>query len=201
MKNYFASMLCLVATVALLLLSGCPGSVEQPATTTCSEVGSDFNQLVNGLFAKKTATEKISWDLPTHFYTFSVSANRKVCKIGYKGNAALFTNNKPYKIEINDAAGASVYAGNHLFKSNTIDYQSITPITLLAGKTYTIKRTVVGYTNSSQVEGMIITFNSNNNINNFPISQGALTITQAGFSGGGAPINNYGIPFINMVFE
>ena len=70
LKNYFASFLCFIASAALLLLSGCPAPAESPPTAACSEADSDFNKLVKALFVKNTATEKKTWDLPIHFYTF-----------------------------------------------------------------------------------------------------------------------------------
>jgi hypothetical protein len=193
--SYFMSI------VFILSLASCnnQSTVIQPVQG-CNVINTDFMQLYNQEKLRAGAVELETTDLHIHQYTFSVSRAKTICKIGYKGNATLFSTNKPYKIEIVNQAGIVVYTGSHLFQSNAIDYQSITPTVLLPNQSYTVKRIVPGtstlaiYTIGTLVYGGIQA--------TFPVSLNGLTITQSGFGSSTYFVIGSGvIPQIDIVFQ
>ena len=59
----------------------------------------------------------------------------------------------------------------------------------------------MGYANSTEIMGPVFSYKSNSNVGNFPASYGDVKINQAGFIEGASSILNYGIPYIDLVFE
>jgi signal peptidase I len=187
--SYFMSI------VFILSLASCnnQSTVIQPAN-----VDSDFMQLYNQVKSRAGSSEAVGWDLQIHQYTFSVSYAKTITKIGYKGDAVLFSTNKPYTIEIVNQAGIVIYTGSHLFQSNAMDYQSITPTTILPNQSYIIRRIAVGYPNLTTVYSTVVggpTYPFA-----FPVSLNGLTITDGGFRSNQQLIRN-GIPQIDIVFQ
>ncbi len=181
-----------------IALSGCFGSLGPKVD--CDPQAA-LLYVVKGTALNKTGAALVAnaWDLETHQYTFSIFGDKKICKIGYKGNPTLFTNNKPYKIEIiKESTGTTIYTGNLLFNSNSQDEQSITPIAIEANVKYILKRTAIGYTNATETQGSVITFPVNTY---FPITFLGYSIHNSQNSKNGKGIDNYGIPFIELTFE
>jgi hypothetical protein len=198
MKTYFVHTLCAIATVAFVTFSGCgtPEILRQP----CDIQLSLLNLLDDKALARTaTALNVNTWMSDVHQYTFSVTTTYKICQIGYSGNAALFTGNKPYKIEIiKEADGTVIYTGSHKFNSGAIDYQSITKLPLLANIKYIVRRTAIGYSDPIETQGKVITIPS---ATYFPITNVLYTIHGSSNLVNGKGVDNAGIPYIDLVFE
>jgi hypothetical protein len=188
-----------------IVLVGCSPSSTPPSTAAaCNNVNTDFQLLYNNTLISNVIFDNyVNMDLLTHEYNFTVSANKTVCSVGYQGNAALFAAGKPYTIEIyNNTTSSVVYTGPHLFNSVATDYQPITPTNLIAGNSYTIKRILPpsGYlANLANTTGRILRFNAAPVP--YPVNQGVLTISASNFYGAGGPVVNFGIPYIDIVFQ
>ena len=188
----------------ILMSSGCSGNTIPPSNNSCNTTNTFFQQQYNALLGNvANYTESNTMDLSTHEYSFKVGiGSYTICKVGYQGNSALQAANIPYTIEIADASNTILFSGSHVFASNTTDYFSITPVTLIAGQVYTIRRTINNSTVPlSNTIGRIIQKNSGTM--NFPYTTGAgaFTITASNFYGRGGPVPNIGIPFIDIVFQ
>lgn len=196
----------LLVVATLLVGPSCGSSVPTPVdpTPTCFTTNTLFQQVFTATAtANPTFQDVATMDLLTHEYTFTVNANKTICSIGYQGNATLFANNLPYTIEIVDSlTNTVVYTGNHLFGSTATSYVSITPVNLIANQSYTIRRTLPtgGYAgNIGNTIGRILRFTSSST--GFPASSGGFTITSSNFYGTGGPVVNFGIPYIDIVFQ
>jgi hypothetical protein len=103
---------------------------------------------------------------------------------------------------VDTATNTVIYTGNHLFGSSATSYVSITPVNLIATQSYTIRRTLPtgGYGgNIGNTIGRILRFTSSST--GFPASSGGFTITSSNFYGTGGPAVNFGIPYIDIVFQ
>lgn len=208
MKNFFLKIglpFTLLVVATFIIGPSCGSSVPDPVvvTPTCSTTNTLFQQLFTATAtAHPTFQDQVSIDLLTHEYTFSLSTNKTICSIGYKGNAVLFANNLPYTIQIVDASNTVIYTGTHLFDSTATSYVTITPTNLIANQSYTIRRTLPagGYMgNLANTTGRLLNFTAASGA--FPATLGGLTITSSNFYGAGGPIPNAGIPYIDIVFQ
>lgn len=190
----------LIAGAILAIGSSC-GSNPLPVITPCDITNSKFKNTF--AWAKTNITgakDTISWDLDTHEYTFTSASNATICKVGYQGTNALFVASIPYKIEIVNGTGTVLYTGNHVFQSSATDYQAITPVNITAGQSYKIRRTVTNNLgNLNNYTGRVLLFGSSN----FPVNNIGLAITASNFYTSGGPMGagNYGIPYIDIVFQ
>lgn len=188
--------------LVILLIIGCSPSPNPAPPSNCNIVGTDFQNLyTNTLASNVLFDDYTTMDLVTHEYTFDVNVNKTVCTVGYQGNANLYAASIPYTIEIyNNTTSTLVYTGNHVFNSAAVDYQTIIPTALVAGNSYTVKRIASNYLgNIGNTIGRICRFNSGTIP--FPVNSGALTIYSSNFYGTGGPVPNFGIPYIDLVFQ
>ncbi|TPD65332.1 hypothetical protein [Flavobacterium microcysteis] len=174
---------------------------NQPAPSSCNTANSEFNQLYAATLASNSSfTDVTTMDLQTHEYTFELSTNKTVCSIGYQGNANLYSAGIPYLIEIVDnSTSLVVFSGSYTFDSAVMDYKSITPTNLTAGTSYTLRRTVTNYLgNIGNTVGRLLRFNGPSP---YPVSNTLMTITASDFYGTGGPVPDFGIPYIDIVFQ
>ena len=187
--------------IITLSIFGCSPS-PSPAPASCNTTGTDYQNLFNATLASNPLfDDDTTMDLVTHEYTFEVGTNKTICSIGYQGNANLFAANVPYTIEIfNNTTSTLVYSGSHIFDSAMVDYQSIAPTNLIAGESYTVRRIASNYlSNIGNTIGRICRFNVGPVP--FPVNSGALTINSSNFYGTGGPVPDFGIPYIDIVFQ
>lgn len=199
MKTHIKKIgLLLVAVVATL---SCNNDDNQNQGGGCSTANSEFSQLYAATLASNSSfTDVTTMDLLTHEYTFEVNTNETVCSIGYQGNANLYAASIPYLIEIVDnTTNLTIYSGNHVFDSVQTEYVSITPTNLTAGTSYTLRRTVTNYLgNIGNTVGRLLRFNGPSP---YPVSNAAITITSSDFYGTGGPVSDFGIPYIDIIFQ
>lgn len=185
-------------TTTLLFSVGCQtddNPEEEIQKLQCDSSNTIFNQLYTSLATPTDAGNTASLDLVTHSYTFSIAANKTICKVGYQSVPAM--SGTPYDIEIYDNTTATtLYSGSHIFSSSATSYVAITPITIQTGHSYTIKRSQNNYSgNIVNTIGRRITNST------FPVVYGDLKITGSSYYGTGGPLNNSSIPYIDIVFE
>jgi uncharacterized lipoprotein NlpE involved in copper resistance len=184
-------------------LFGCnnQSTVIQPAQQGCNTTNTSFSSVYAQVLARPGYSEIISMDWPTHQYTFSVNANKTICKIGYQAEASYAAGGKSYEIKIvNASSGAVLYTGIHRFQSNAMDYQTIPPVQLTAGQNYTIKRTGFNFSNFSEMTGTLVAVPFLTPTI-FPVSANGFTIVKAGFYDGTYYDDTHGIPKIDIVFQ
>lgn len=172
-------------------------TVIQPAQG-CNTTNTGFSSVYAQVLARPGSNEYVMMDLPTHQYTFSINANKTICKIGYQAEASFAAAGKSYEIKIVNAAGATIYTGTHRFQSNAMDYQTITPVQLMAGQNYTIKRTPLNYSTVREMTGTLIEYQQPFS---FPVSANGFTIVKAEFGDPSFWYAGFGIPKIDIVFQ
>lgn len=138
-------------------------------------------------------------DAETHTYSFEVSSPKTICMIGYQSLPSF--NQTPYLIEVYDSTSNTLlYNGNHIFSPNSTSYYSITPIALVVGHSYTIRRIQTNWAgNIGNTIGRVV--HSSTASITLPATFGDLTITGSSFYGTGGPHYNWGVPYIDIVFE
>ena len=177
------------------------GKQEDETAPPCNMPSAFIKMYEANVSDHPTYADGISMDLQTHEYKFRPHTNRSICKVGYQGNAALYTANIPYTIEIADAAGTILYTGSHRFASGTIDYHTLSnPVNVTAGLVYTVRRIIADPSVSlDKLQGRVLNYNYPSGT--MPtVTYGIIDIVGSNFYGRGGPIPNYGIPFIDIVF-
>ncbi|HAW50836.1 MAG TPA: hypothetical protein DCX54_00690 [Flavobacteriales bacterium] len=162
----------------------------------CNNPNYDFQGLVHSLI-KSGYTDKITMDVEVHEYSFTLTANKEVCMIGYQSQPTIAGN--AYTIEVlNDSNGTVLYSGSHVFSSTQTSY--VVPnsvINLKSGTSYTVRRIQTNYTKFRDIIGRLVFTDTMN----FPYSNGIMTITTSDFYGSGGPATNSAIPYIDLIFN
>jgi len=187
---------------AAALLVSCKKDVKSGQPPQCDESDTPFKALFTNLSGNAGYQDVVTMDLETHAYTFEVAAPVSLCKVGYQSLPDF--NSTPYEIEISDNAGNILYFGSHVFPSTATGYVAIGPIALQPGAAYTVKRIQTNWNgNIGNTIGRLVRFSNSQGALPipFPITEGDLTITSSTFYVTGGPNNDFGIPFIDLVFE
>ena len=193
----------LLSIAFTLLLTCCTPNNPTPTPLpppVCNTSNTDFQQIYSNLLATANHVNINSFDTEIHEYTFTLSANKALCSVGYQSQAAI--SSVPYKIELLDASNNILYSGNHTFSPTMTSYVSIAPINLTAGQSYTIRRTML-LSNAgglfSNIIGRLVR-NTSGTIS-FPTTSGIMTITGSKFYQNGGPLINAGVPYIDLAFQ
>lgn len=191
----------LITLLTFGLLIACDDGSNQ--AEYCSATNTNFQNLYTTTLNSNSAyTNMTTMDLLTHEYSFTVSAAKNICAIGYQGNATMQSNNLPYTIEVfNSTTSTMIFTGTNVFNSTAISYFGASG-TLSTGNTYVVRRIIPasGYLGDlNNTIGRVCAFNSGGSP--FPVSSGDITIISSNFYGTGGPIPNFGIPYIDIVFE
>lgn len=168
-------------------------------TLQCDSSNTTFNQLYTNLVNTAPNLDETTMDLETHSYTFEVTSNKTICSIGYQSLPTF--NTTPYLMEIYDnTSSTALYSGSHTFSSTATSYVSITPIQVVVGHSYTIKRIQTNWGgNITNTIGRLV---RNPGVDlSFPITLGDLKITGSSFYGTGGPADNWALPYIDIVFQ
>lgn len=204
------SLLFLLAiTIASCSSDADPIPVLLPVNPPCITTNSAFQQLYNPL---NTAAypESLSGynNAVTHEYTFNVTNAATICSIGYQSQPALAGQN--YQIEIFDTVTSTVVASiTSTFSATATSYTSLnTPLALVAGRSYKIKRYGPATAANPNGAGRCVSNNVTGFGNvNFPQTSGNLTITDSDFytqnlnGQVSAGDNNNSLPYIDIVFQ
>ena len=195
-----------ISIVVLALFASCsPPSPTPPPTTTavCNTVNTTFQQLYAATFALTGTFECTTClNFEIHEYQFKSATNIAICSIRYQSQTAIAGVN--YKIEILDALNTVVYSVNTVFSSTATSYISIPPVSIIAGQTYTMRRTMLnsaaggGFTN---LGGRLL--NKNATTLSFPFTLGTITILGGDFRQTGSTaiaMVNKGLPFIDFTY-
>ncbi len=190
--------------ILALAVSSCTPTPTPPAP--CVTTGTDFHNLFNTVVAGSGNSSATTLDFEVHSYTFKLSANKTVCKIGYQSQPGI--SSTPYKIEIYDnTSSALVYSGFSVFSSTATSYVTPTStINLLAGHSYTLKRIQTNWAPNIVNTIGLVAKNSTMSPLSFPFTSGVMTITGSTFyfitpSAGSAVLTNIAIPFVDIVFQ
>jgi len=175
---------------------GCGKDCERnPCDNTTSEFQTIFQSMISSGY-----TDEVTYDTEIHEYTFTLSANREVCEIGYQSQPAI--SSASYLIEIIDnSTSSTIYSNNHSFSSAATSY--VTPssiVNLQSGVSYTIRRTIL-LSNAGNQFANIIGRIATNSPMSFPYSNGIMTITNADFYQNGGPLTDSGVPYIDLILR
>ena len=198
MKIKLALLLC-IAT----LLTACKKEQNKKPDPTCDSSNTKFNQLFNLQLSLPLMNDCITIDSHSHQYTFKVSNDEVLCKIGYQAYPGMDT--LPYTFELFDSTTNSlVYSGNHLLSSLFTTYVSIVPVNLFASHKYTISRIQpIDNGNPANLTGRLV-FSGFQGLNplSFPINNNGITILSTDFVGGiSGSLENCALPYIDLVFQ
>ena len=173
-----------------------------PSTLACSSANTSFQQLYANMLTIPNYLNAVSYDTEVHEYQFKMNANVSICSIGYQSQTAIAS--VPYKMEILDASNVVLYSGNLIFSSATTSYVPITPVPIVAGQIYTMRRTMplaAAGGNFGNVIGRLVILPGA--LTSFPQTFGAMTITGSSFYqqvASGSPLTNRGVPFIDFSY-
>jgi hypothetical protein len=185
-------------TACLLLLATL--NCASPTSTSCTTTSTDFSQLYSQAVALPGHVDTNTFDTEIHEYTFTFSQSKTICSIGYQSQPAVAS--VPYLIELkNNTTNTILYSASHVFSSTNTSYVSITPTILVAGQSYTIRRTLL-LTNAGNLASNLIgrVVRQNGALVTFPKTFGLMTITGARFFQNGGPLVDTGIPFIDIAY-
>lgn len=180
----------------LLLFSISIASCEDDIDSkTCDNSSSEFQSIFQSLVSNgHTDTE--TYDSEIHEYSFSLTSNKDVCKIGYQSQPAMSSTD--YIIEIVDnSTGSIIYSDNHRFSSTQTSYITpSSPINLKSGVSYTVRRiqTLWGNNIGNTIGRIAMKHNMS-----FPYSNGIMTITGSKFYQNGGPSINGAVPYIDLI--
>ena len=182
-------------TCAIFIFTSCDDcEVDE---TNSSGVVTEFQALFQSL-VNSGHDDKVSFDTEIHEFTFTLSQDEEVCKIGYQSYSDI--EDRHYLIEIEDKSnGSIIYSYEHTFSSSNTSYVKPSATILLdSGIQYTIRRIQTDWdpyiTNTI---GRIAVKDSME----FPYNLGILTINSADFYQNGGPLTNQAVPFIDLVFK
>ena len=189
--KFYVILLCVFS------LFGCGDDDDN--TIPCDNTSSEFQSIFQNMITSGH-TDDVTFDTEIHEYTFTLSANKEVCEIGYQSQPAISSTS--YLIEIIDSlTNTVIYSNNHTFSSISTSY--ITPsltINLQSGTSYTIRRTLL-LSNANGQFSNIIGRIARKSPMNFPYSNGIMTITSADFYQNGGPLTNLGVPYIDLILR
>jgi hypothetical protein len=166
---------------------------------TCDESNSPFQSLFL-MAATSGLEERISIDTEVHEYSFELTADKTLCKIGYQSQQD--DPSVPYIIELYDNdANTLMYSEPHTFSRDQTSY--IIPggrIRLFAGTSYTVRRIQTNWGNDigNTIGRVVVDWE---NMLSFPFQYDEMTITGSGFYQNGGPLSGYAIPYIDLIFE
>ena len=200
MKKLVEKVLILLFCIFLLNCDNEDEIENEKVAIGCDETSSNFKQLYSNLASTASYQDITTMDLETHSYSFEVLTNKTICKIGYQSLPNF--NSTPYLIEIYDnTTSTMLYSGSHLFDFVNTSYINLSPIQLLIGHSYTIKRIQTNWNGDiANTIGRLLDNNGTGAIN-FPIVYGDLKITGSSFYGAGGPGDNIYLPYIDIVFQ
>ena len=144
----------------------------------------------------------------THDYTFNVTNAATICSIGYQSQTTLDSQNNVLEI-YDTVTNAVVKIITATFFFTLTSYVALTtPLVLVAGSTYKIKRQGPATVANPNGAGRCVSNSSTGTGNvSFPKTAGNLTITDSDFytsnSTGiiSAGDNNNSVPYIDIVFQ
>jgi hypothetical protein len=195
------SLTLIVFAIISMFSIGCTPTT--PPTPACSTINTLFHQIYTATAAISGNVDVVTYDSEVHEYSFTLSANKTVCSVGYQSQPAIATAAIPYTIVLKDnTTSTTVFTISNTFSSTTTSYVSIasTP-TLIAGHSYTLKRILTSYAgNIGNTIGRMVKSSSTSSIT-FPYSVGVMTITGSNFYQNAGTATNLGIPFIDIVFQ
>jgi len=194
-----------IQKIALLLLSSlifmaCEDEdpiIIDPGTPDCVDTQSAFQSLFDSLISDGY-TDEVTMDTEVHEYTFSLSSDEEVCKIGYQSQHEVAST--PYLIEIFDQSTSSIiYSASHAFEAGATSYvEPDEKIELKAGISYTLRRIQRDWNaNIGNTIGRVAWKDTMN----FPYTHGLLTITGSDSYGAGGPSPNRIVPYIDLIFK
>lgn len=183
------------------LLQVLQAGIQDCAANTCTAYSTPFQQAYDSLKGTSNVHEYFTMDALIHEYTFTMAQAGSICSIGYKAE------NRPvpinYLIEIIDNNGNIIYSGSHTFSPFFKEYVSIPAVSIAAGQSYTIRRSVSSYNVGLGIGYVLWGANASDNIPILPYSQGDITIQQARYYGGGGSLDPmyYSLPDIDFIFK
>jgi hypothetical protein len=172
---------------------------DEPPAPTCADATPMMENLFTNIDAE-AAYYMWPMDLERHEYTFTSSVDGQICSLGYQSYAqttpwAYDNSGVTYTIEI--VGGPSI---TQTFSSTTPQYVSITPFEIVAGQTYTIRRT--GGDGLDTSSGRSTRPTSFADVS-FPLTRGNITFTASNYYdvvGDGGPVPSISIPQILFEF-
>ena len=166
----------------------CENNYVTDAITTAFSVANGYDNLAEWM------------DLETHEYEIQINENGEICTVGYQ-NPSTYTGGYTIEIINNTNSSSTSYSGTHTFSQTALDYQTITPVTVVSGDYITVKRTILpGYTNLNQTVGRVLRKSNFSNIP-YPITQGNVVFQGSVFYGAGGPVSNNSQPYIALGFK
>jgi len=139
-------------------------------------------------------------DLETHEYEVRINANGQICSVGYQ-NPSTYSGGYTIEIINNTTQSIPPYSGTHTFSQTSLQYQTITPVTVTVGDFITVRRTILpGYTNSNQTLGRVFRRTDLSDVP-YPVTVGLVQMQGSVFYGAGGPVTNIGQPYIGLGFD
>jgi hypothetical protein len=204
MKNYLKKI-----TVLLLVgiaMASCSKSDPETARTilptaaslSCSTTNTPFQQLYSPLINATHPEYFSQLNYITHEYTFQMTVAGSICSFGYQSQANLASNN--YTIELYDTVSNTVVGSvTSTFSATTTSYVSVTPIAIVANRSYKLRR--IAPATQAQANGLGRIVSNNVATTFFPATFGNMKIITGDFYSNSVSLGpNVGIPYIDFAF-
>lgn len=194
-------LLSMLFSTFTLMNSGCTPTTPSPGTP-CDTTNSKFKHLFDSLALLPPYLVDTTYDSEIHEYSFTVSSAQTLCKIGYESQAGL---TGPTIMELRDSTtNTTLFSMPCTFSTTTTSYVSVTSMpTLTPGKIYTIKRIIpnTSYSLFNQIIGRMLKSSTGSGGITFPFSYNGLTIVGSKFYQNAGYQQDFGIPYIDIVFQ
>ena len=203
MKNYLKKITAFI--ILGITLASCssdadpvPAPIVPAASATCVTTNTPFQQLYNPL-VNATHPEYFSQlNYITHEYTFQMTVAGTICSFGYQSQANLASDN--YTIELFDTVTNTVVGTvTSTFSATATSYVSVTPIAIVANRSYKLRRISPATPASANGLGRIVSNGVANTF--FPATLGNIKIITGDFYSNSVSLGpNVAIPYIDFAF-
>lgn len=197
MKSFQKIAFVLITSLALMSCSDEDPILIEDDSLMCDESTSEFQSLFQSMI-NDGHEDRVFLDTRFHEYSFSLTADKEVCKIGYQSIPEI--ESTPYLIEIVDnSSNSTIYSDSHVFSSNNTSFATpSSTINLKSGVSYTLKRI---QTNYGQYISSTIGRMAMQDSMNFPYTNGVMTITGSNFHQGDGPMFDVAVPYIDLILR
>lgn len=203
--NFFIFLTFLTLTTGLFIFSCSHDPDPDPLPVTCDTNNSPFDQLYNQTLTNPLYVNHVTYDSEVHSYTFEVLHNESICSVGYQSQPTLST--VPYLIEIWDVSNNILLGSvNTTFSSTATQYRAFpSSIPVYPGRQYCVKRIQTNWSSvtpyiTSTIGRMLVTA-TGGPLTSLPFSNGRIKITGSSLYQNANTATNWGLPYIDIVFE
>ena len=201
-KTKVIVILAVVAAISFFSTGCTPNTPTPHPAGGCITTNTNFQQIYNGLIASGYQDNTSMMDTKVHEYTFRLNGNYTVCKVGYQSQPLTAT--MPYTINLIDTTAHTViFSVNGMFSSTATSYLPVpNQVPLPAGHVFTLQRIAPSPVPLTLYNNGRLAHPLSGNVV-YPIGNGYGAIVATNFydTPGQTNLKNFGVPYIDLVFQ